>query len=647
MNLTSSNINRNAPRTPNAPARPQQHAARPQVQQANTLSNYGTTIRVRSLYPGQILRGEVSDLRNTEIVVTLENNTIVAGKLVNGSWLAIGETAAFKVNAATQENIVLEALPRADMSLANSTIQKALVEAGLPKTGRNQQIVFELMNNQLPINKQSIHQMLQLSLQNKEISVPTLVLMNKLEIPITKENATQFEAFQQNQHSIADKLYDLGTQLSSLLKDMATTGYADHQDFQAASSKLLTTMLDNSMNTNSFQKNVLPDTILTLSEEQKEELISILDNFELEPELKDAILGNQASLRSTMHTIYSAYKKAQVLDEATATEAFNGISNENATENNTASKDDTMLRTSIFDSPIIETLENQFATLQCANNELGAKLPLPARMELYNLVKELPVADTIKDGIKSGEINTTELLRTIKNVIVFSNQEDAAKLLSSEPFTELLRTEFIDSLFLTPPQIFKQGGVNEYYQKLSKHIDDWEELLSQPAARLAAQLAGADAANHSLAKENVSDLKDNLDFMKILNQFFSYVQLPVNLKGKATHTDLYVYTKKKNLAKQQNPIHVLLRLDMEHLGAMDIDVKLNNKTVTAKFAMNNEKAMKLIDVNKDLLEQALLEKGYLCNTTVEKLEKEVDLVKDFIEDTPSVGISRYSFDLRA
>lgn len=647
MNLTSSNINRNAPRTPNAPARPQQHAARPQVQQANTLSNYGTTIRVRSLYPGQILRGEVSDLRNTEIVVTLENNTIVAGKLVNGSWLAIGETAAFKVNAATQENIVLEALPRADMSLANSTIQKALDEAGLPKTERNQQIVFELMNNQLPINKQSIHQMLQLSLQNKEISVPTLVLMNKLEIPITKENATQFEAFQQNQHSIADKLYDLGTQLSSLLKDMATTGYADHQDFQAASSKLLTTMLDNSMNINSFQKNVLPDTILTLSEEQKEELISILDNFELEPELKDAILGNQASLRSTMHTIYSAYEKAQVLDEATATEAFNGMSNENATENNTASKDDTMLRTSIFDSPIIETLENQFATLQCANNELGAKLPLPARMELYNLVKELPVADTIKDGIKSGEINTTELLRTLKNVIGFSNREDAAKLLSSEPFTELLRTEFIDSLFLTPPQIFKQGGVNEYYQKLSKHIDDWEELLSQPAARLAAQLAGADAANHSLAKENVSNLKDNLDFMKILNQFFSYVQLPVNLKGKATHTDLYVYTKKKNLAKQQNPIHVLLRLDMEHLGAMDIDVKLNNKTVTAKFAMNNEKAMKLIDVNKDLLEQALLEKGYLCNTTVEKLEKEVDLVKDFIEDTPSVGISRYSFDLRA
>lgn len=647
MNLTSSNINRNAPRTPNAPARPQQHAARPQVQQANTLSNYGTTIRVRSLYPGQILRGEVSDLRNTEIVVTLENNTIVAGKLVNGSWLAIGETAAFKVNAATQENIVLEALPRADMSLANSTIQKALDEAGLPKTERNQQIVFELMNNQLPINKQSIHQMLQLSLQNKEISVPTLVLMNKLEIPITKENATQFEAFQQNQHSIADKLYDLGTHLSSLLKDMATTGYADHQDFQAASSKLLTTMLDNSMNTNSFQKNVLPDTILTLSEEQKEELISILDNFELEPELKDAILGNQASLRSTMHTIYSAYEKAQALDEATATEAFNGMSNENATENNTASKDDTMLRTSIFDSPIIETLENQFATLQCANNELGAKLPLPARMELYNLVKELPVADTIKDGIKSGEINTTELLRTIKNVIGFSNREDAAKLLSSEPFTELLRTEFIDSLFLTPPQIFKQGGVNEYYQKLSKHIDDWEELLSQPAARLAAQLAGADAANHSLAKENVSNLKDNLDFMKILNQFFSYVQLPVNLKGKATHTDLYVYTKKKNLAKQQNPIHVLLRLDMEHLGAMDIDVKLNNKTVTAKFAMNNEKAMKLIDVNKDLLEQALLEKGYLCNTTVEKLEKEVDLVKDFIEDTPSVGISRYSFDLRA
>ena len=226
MNLSSNRINPNAPRNGRAPAGrapAQPQPARPQVEQANTLSNYGTTTRIRSLYPGQIIKGEVTDLRNTEVVVTLENNTTVAGKLTNGSWLAIGETAAFKVASATQANIILEALPRTDMTLANSTIQKALEEAGLPKTERNQQIVLELMNNHLPIHKQAIQQMMQQSFQYKEIQIPTLVLLHKLQIPITLENATQFEMYQRNEHSISDQLQNLGNTLTTLLKNMATS----------------------------------------------------------------------------------------------------------------------------------------------------------------------------------------------------------------------------------------------------------------------------------------------------------------------------------------------------------------------------------------------------------------------------------------
>ena len=124
MKLSSNRINQNAPRNArNVRHAPNQAPAqKPQVQQANTLSNYGTTTRVKSLYPGQIIKGEVSDLRNTEIVVTLENNTMVAGHLENGNWLAIGETAAFRVASVSAENIVLEALPGRDMTLANSTI---------------------------------------------------------------------------------------------------------------------------------------------------------------------------------------------------------------------------------------------------------------------------------------------------------------------------------------------------------------------------------------------------------------------------------------------------------------------------------------------------------------------------------------------
>lgn len=686
MNLSSSRINPNAPRNGRAPAGrapAQPQPSRPQVEQANTLSNYGTTTRIRSLYPGQIIKGEVTDLRNTEVVVTLENNTTVAGKLTNGSWLAIGETAAFKVASATQANIILEALPRTDMALANSTIQKALEEAGLPKTARNQQIVLELMNNHLPIHKQAIQQMMQQSIQYKEIQIPTLVLLHKLQIPITLENATQFEMYQTNEHSISDQLQELGNTLTTLLKNMAAssetvtprssenidilseqstqspkeeliqqlmqkspTNTTSTQNFQANASHILSAILDASTNAETFSKTVLPDTTLQLSDQNKEELISILEIFEFPEAQKEAILSDTASLRDVIHLIHKNFEQAFALDMSTAEEQIQTDDNQTPT---ITEAENLMLRTSLFDTSVIHKIEEQFTSLQQENKELGGILDNIQRIHFSEIINAFPVDESIKEKVATGEINRTELIRTIKNVLPFTEAVPASQLLNNDAFEKLVKEEFMDALLLTPKDIFKQGGVNRYYQKLSKQLEDLDNLLDKQL--LNKQNQETAAIVHTLeihTKETVSQVKDNLDFMKVLNQFFSYVQLPVKLQEKCTHADLYVYTKKKNLAKQDTPVHVLLRLDMEHLGAMDIDVTLKDRNVTSNFSLSNDKAINLLRTNIELLEDALLEKGYLCNCTIGKLEKEVDLVKDFIEqENAPQEITRYSFDLRA
>lgn len=684
MNLSSNRINPNAPRNGRAPAGrapAQPQPARPQVEQANTLSNYGTTTRIRSLYPGQIVKGEVTDLRNTEVVVTLENNTTVAGKLTNGSWLAIGETAAFKVASATQANIILEALPRTDMALANSTIQKALEEAGLPKTDRNQQIVLELMNNHLPIHKQAIQQMMQQSFQYKEIEIPTLVLLNKLQIPITLENATQFEMYQKNEHSISDQLQELGSTLTALLKNMSdsstnavprstenidifseegthsskeeliqqfmkqnSASTANNQSFQTSTSHILSAILDASANAETFSKTVLPDTTLQLSQQNKEELISILENFDFPEPQKEAILSDSASLRDVIHLIHKDFEQAFALDMSVSEEQVEGTQTPN-----TAETENLMLRTSLFDSSVIQEIEQQFTSLQQSNKELGGMLDNIQRIHFSEIINAFPVDESVKEKVASGEINRTELIRTLKNVLPFTENEPASQLLHHDAFEQLVKEEFMDALLLTPKDIFKQGGVNHYYQKLSKQLEELDNLLDkQLLNRQNHETTTIMQTLQNHTKEMVSQVKDNLDFMKVLNQFFSYVQLPVKLHEKCTHADLYVYTKKKNLSKPNTPIHVLLRLDMEHLGAMDVDVTLKGQNVTAHFALSNDKAINLLKTNMNLLEDSLLEKGYLCNSTIGKLEKEVDLVKDFIEqeNTPQ-EITRYSFDLRA
>lgn len=797
MNLSSNRINQNSPRNGRAPQgrtpqgrvpanRATAQPPRPQVQQANTMSSYGTTTKIRSLYPGQIIKGEVSDLRNNEVMITLENNTTVAGKLENGNWLSIGDIAAFKVASASQELIVLEALPKSESAIANSMIQKALEEANIPKTGKNQQIVLELMNNKMPINKNAIQQMIQQSFQHQDIRIPTLVTLNKLKIPVTSANATQFEHYQSKQHALADHIEVLSNKVCSLIKDMAqehlpqnitnnlTNTLSPHDaqsgDFihgtdpsipNAASntqesvtslhmtdqvsndssstgevpespeavvpnmnnststhtynghpisprdaviqqltantipsgsqnsslpfptnvSRILSAVLDNNITAELSSRAILPDMPLNLSEANKTELLNILENFELSDTQKEAIQQNSATLRDVIHLIHADFEKAFALDQEvlSSTESsipkdensISGETSENMTilpETDTEAQTKTsflrqalsaltpgrnsessMLHISIFDNPVIQQLENTFTEMQAHNNELGGCLSNIERIQFADIANRLPLDDSMKAKIFSGEINTTELLRVIKTILPFADSTASAELLSSDTFFSLLQKEITDAFLLTPQDFYKQNGIHRYYQKVEKQLEDMEELLKQPLLHNKTIQAQQNHTNlQAETQQTVSQLKDNLDFMKVLNQFFSYIQLPTKLQDKCNHAELYVYTKKKKLEQQQNPIHVLLQLDMDHLGSVQIDVKLNQQTLSADFRLQDDKAIQLLNNNLFLLEETLLEKGFLCKTSVSKLEKEVNPVTDFIEpENLSNKVTRYSFDLRA
>ena len=87
---------------------------------------------------------------------------------------------------------------------------------------------------------------------------------------------------------------------------------------------------------------------------------------------------------------------------------------------------------------------------------------------------------------------------------------------------------------------------------------------------------------------------------------------------------------------------------MEQLGPLDIDLHLNGQALKATFSLEDETSAKLREKNVSLMEDALLEKGFLCQTKVDTQTKQIDIGKDFIApEQASTGIARYSFDLRA
>ena len=143
-------------------------------------------------------------------------------------------------------------------------------------------------------------------------------------------------------------------------------------------------------------------------------------------------------------------------------------------------------------------------------------------------------------------------------------------------------------------------------------------------------------------------MNDNLDFMKLLNQTFQYIQLPLKMQGQNAHGDLYVMTRKESIKKNPDHLKVLLHLDMENLGTLDIQIAKENTAVSANFFVEEKNIMKLLERNMNLLSDAINEQGYAFTSELSLKEKQLDIIKDFMSaDAPVGDIKRYNFDLRA
>ena len=117
------------------------------------MSQYGVRPPLASLREGDVVRAEITDLRNNEITIVLEDNTSIKGHLAGSSSLSIGQTASFRLAHVSPRGIVLETIKGQYTSSQLAVIKQALEEAGLPDNEKNEEVVRDLMNHKMPINK--------------------------------------------------------------------------------------------------------------------------------------------------------------------------------------------------------------------------------------------------------------------------------------------------------------------------------------------------------------------------------------------------------------------------------------------------------------------------------------------------------------
>lgn len=256
----------------------------------------------------------------------------------------------------------------------------------------------------------------------------------------------------------------------------------------------------------------------------------------------------------------------------------------------------------------------------------------------------------------AAETSANELLEnTALNGNNIPNKEFLLKLsndLNDNQFSALLKNEKV--LKYIKAGILKEFSID--VNKLNSNGEEFKDNIKTLYEKLENKIRQLEADFKNYPKEaanlleKTNGLKQNLSFMNEINQMASYVQLPLKFSESTNHGDLYVYNKNHGKLADKEVLTAFMHLDMDNLGATDVDIKLENERLSTNFSLADDLSAKIVEEHLSELKERLTLAGYnvSINIKVEKTTEEKNPFEKVLEmDRPKMSIKRFSFDVRA
>ncbi len=560
-----------------------------QTVQSINKSSVGQLSGVKStLIPGQLVQGEVIDLRQNEVKLLLNSSDTLAATLKDIHSLSIGDRASFKVLTANNTNISLKLMNTAKNDNLTSTVEKALAGAGLPVTERNASAVEELLTARMSIDKQSIYKLLQHSSEHKDASMQTLVRLLQLGLPVDELHVQSMEAYNRYENRLLPLLDNLQNNITDILNNPALNS-TERFDINSSLINFLSDYTD------------IAQSAVTLSaylnESQANSLLEIIRSYiQAHPDTAGFLSADKP-----------------IADSDTA-----GLNTSNS---------DIVFDVLRSDTTITDTNKAYVsASDTLTSNMLTSDMHVS---DLMSLVRELLTNEhnQLTQANQSGRPTTAE--------------NSLNTLLSAMPEYHSLITLLLESRWsVSPKQLMSDNHSPEkLLERLEREVDIFKTFERY--------------SNHNpkdpSASGNNDGIRSNISFMQSLNEVFPYIQLPIQLKGQTVHSELFVYARKKQQGtSSSDDVSVMLHLDMESLGPLDVRIEMSKANISTKFYVNDALSEQLINENLPLLDKALAAKGYILNPEVFNHLKGRNPLEEFLaSDFPDNEVKRYTFDIRA
>lgn len=314
----------------------------------------------------------------------------------------------------------------------------------------------------------------------------------------------------------------------------------------------------------------------------------------------------------------------------------NSINPENLMGNTISSDSFTKINT------ILEDLSNIFDA-DNDNKQISESINVD-KNNIYNKesIQEASKEST-KDFLKMIDSSDTfkELSEVLKNIGENMPKEAFNNIIKSPVFKEKITKLLMDRLYLNPTKLSEdkkivKNEVDKIYDKLNKLT----EMIKNMSENVKSE-------NLSLAGDKLSK---NMNFMNELNNIEAYVQVPVKFSEGNKNGDLYVYNRRRNKKINDDTLTAFLHLQLDYLGATDINISLKKNSVTAKFTLDDETSRNLVEDNLGELAERLEKIGYNVTISTELSEKKSQEFNAILPITSNnenaVSIKRYIFDIR-
>ena len=572
---------------------------------------------VSEMTQGSVFEGTVMSVKGGKVILSLSTGQNIVAQLEGRVQLKVGTPMFFQVKS--NSGSVLAIKPYTGNGTGgNPILMNALTTAGVPVTERNLEMVKAMMHQQMPIDKQSILEMVKHVSTYEQTNVQTIVDMVRLGLPVDAELAAQFEQYGKGDYALLGKMDNAVDQVLHLL------GSEDVYPEKAV--ELNHKLVDAVLN---------PETAMQSAADDVEQLLfggagdaGTTGMEQVATTGKDAVLnmllGNngQAGVTVELHTQGPNSGEQIVFSQQTLSQVFSEEQLEQITK---------MLQSTptLVDNPalfVTETGEEIFVDTMQEEN-----VPVTTEEAVEEQAAEAK-------QVLNTELTVEKFLKAIQQGLSGKQEYGflgVQKFFASKEYQSVLK-ELIQEQWLVKPEELDGEQLKESYKKVLQQTSQLEQIVRSTGLEQQQFL------------QTTADIRGNVEFMNQLNQIYTYVQLPLKLSGQNANGDLYVYTNKKNLNDPDTELSAFLHLDLEHLGATDVSVKMLRKNVKTNFYFSDDASYELVQKHLPILEAKLNQKGYNCTFTVSNEDKKVDFVQDFLrKDLPTAGtLHRYSFDVR-